>query len=882
MFEKYNPEDRKAADTLRDFAKKHGCTFKEYNTSKGEYAHSDQEHAFVVEWEHEFIVALAINGSQFAPPEESIAHLKHLQVASIRQTGESIAWISKLEHIKVLFLEVWRDEVVTEWACADTLRDLYLQYPQNGIARKFPFAVRKLSELRSISVDARYYSVELPDWLFELKNLETMELSNCHLLSIPYGTVKTGLHFLSEREPWRKSGINLYNVKLQEGDLSVFFQSKEFIRHYYEGEQEKTRECKVIFLGDGGVGKSSLINRIRRDAFDPNLLPTNGIDTVFWTTSLEDGAVRVRMLDFGGQEIMHAMHRCFLTTNAIYVIVCGSRDDSSIDREAARWLETVRAFAEGCPVILTLNKVDQNPNVSVNERILRERNSDLRCTVKSSAKWAREIGVAELINAIRREIPGCLGLFNVNKNILGIKRELERMGENGKDILTSDEYQTLCAKYSITQPERQMELLKWFQSLGIAYYYSNGSAISEEMRVLNPAWLTNAIYRLILRGPNTGFIPHKEIKELLRNANPKDIMPDKSYNAMESEFILSVMRTFQMSHPFPVYDEDGVEIETEMIPMKMGKTPPESVNQFSKEEALHLRWTGTYLPSNIIHRLIIQMCHDLDRHRVWRTGACFQGNGWSALAEMSEVTLDVYVVSKDFSWSYMTPFRNRINQILQALNIQAKEVICFSVNGREGHIPYEAAWKAYKDQKDEVLLYDILEYVSPTVLLRDYPVRETSDGSVDVFISYHTQSAGNIVQQIVANLERTGISCWYAPRNIENSSDKEFASAIADAISRCKIFLLILNSEAIRSGHVLNETHLAATRSYRHENISLLPFRIDNYPLSDSMRYYIGRFQIMNGGCAPGPYRILELVNQIQTLLGLGDVSSNKSDACDS
>ena len=36
----------------------------------------------------------------------------------------------------------------------------------------------------------------------------------------------------------------------------------------------------------------------------------------------------------------------------------------------------------------------------------------------------------------------------------------------------------------------------------------------------------------------------------------------------------------------------------------------------------------------------------------------------------------------------------------------------------------------------------------------------------EVFISYHTESAGETVKKICRMLEDAGVSCWYAPRDV--------------------------------------------------------------------------------------------------------------------
>ena len=51
----------------------------------------------------------------------------------------------------------------------------------------------------------------------------------------------------------------------------------------------------------------------------------------------------------------------------------------------------------------------------------------------------------------------------------------------------------------------------------------------------------------------------------------------------------------------------------------------------------------------------------------------------------------------------------------------------------------------------------------------------------DVFISYHTDSAGDQVRKIASALEGAGISCWYAPRDC----GANYAGSIVEAIRAC-------------------------------------------------------------------------------------------------
>ena len=296
--------------------------------------------------------------------------------------------------------------------------------------------------------------------------------------------------------------------------------------------------------------------------------------------------------------------------------------------------------------------------------------------------------------------------------MLGVKWELENMEE---PYITAEAYQKICEKHNILQSGFQRGLLNWFKDLGVAYFYEPKKldTLVKSVRVLNPAWLTNGIYRLILRTPNNGFLSHDMIKQTLRAAHEKDVLPDLIYKPTETEYILHVMEIFEISHDMG----NG----TEMIPLKMPKTPPNRADRFPKERALHLRWKGTYLPNNVIHRLMIRKFPELDTDCVWRTGGRFEKADaqCTALAEMNENALDVYVTGeKNVRKYYMEGFRDEIRMILAGLHIRAEETICYRVNGKEGEIPYNGAMDALEKGIKQIPIYGINEYVSPKELIR--------------------------------------------------------------------------------------------------------------------------------------------------------------------
>ena len=133
---------------------------------------------------------------------------------------------------------------------------------------------------------------------------------------------------------------------------------REILDYYFETRGAKgraLREVKLIVVGRGGAGKTSLIKRLKGEPFDANEGETHGINIRELELACADGPVQARVWDFGGQHVLHAMHEFFLTARSLYLLVLGERDDMA-ERDAAYWLQLIRSYAGPAPVVVALNK----------------------------------------------------------------------------------------------------------------------------------------------------------------------------------------------------------------------------------------------------------------------------------------------------------------------------------------------------------------------------------------------------------------------------------------------------------------------------------------------------------------------------------------------
>ena len=101
----------------------------------------------------------------------------------------------------------------------------------------------------------------------------------------------------------------------------------------------------------------------------------------------------------------------------------------------------------------------------------------------------------------------------------------------------------------------------------------------------------------------------------------------------------------------------------------------------------------------------------------------------------------------------------------------------------------------------------------------------------EVFISYST--VDTVQAETVRNvLEKNGLSCWMAPRDIPGGSN--YTKEIPIAIRNCKVFLLILSKNAQNSHWVLKELDSAVNCAK-----VILPFMLEDCTLNDEFNFLL-------------------------------------------
>ena len=94
------------------------------------------------------------------------------------------------------------------------------------------------------------------------------------------------------------------------------------------------------------------------------------------------------------------------------------------------------------------------------------------------------------------------------------------------------------------------------------------------------------------------------------------------------------------------------------------------------------------------------------------------------------------------------------------------------------------------------------------------------ESAYEVFISYSPKNK-TIVDALCHYLEENKIRCWMAPRDI--LPGQNYAEAIAQAMSKVKVFILVYSNFSLSSQWVRKETNLAVSKKK-----IIIPFRIED------------------------------------------------------
>lgn len=128
---------------------------------------------------------------------------------------------------------------------------------------------------------------------------------------------------------------------------------------------EEIPKYKIIFLGDQGVGKSSILNRFANDKFENNYQATIGLDFHSKSVKMDNQDVRLLLYDTAGQEKFRSLIPMYIRDANIIIVVFDITSKDSF-KNTQNWLDQIKDIKRSDAIFaLVGNKYDLNDKRSV-------------------------------------------------------------------------------------------------------------------------------------------------------------------------------------------------------------------------------------------------------------------------------------------------------------------------------------------------------------------------------------------------------------------------------------------------------------------------------------------------------------------------------------
>ncbi|PCI29610.1 MAG: hypothetical protein COB67_03805 [SAR324 cluster bacterium] len=629
--------------------------------------------------------ALYIDSNLLKKLPESITKLKNLKIlhTASNQLKELPDSIAKLQSLQTLDIHSNQLKLFPE--SISKLQNLQtLNIALNGL-KHFPESISKLQNLQTLNIYSNQFK-HFPESITKLRKLHTLDISYNQLKHFPESITK--LEKLRQLKlegnqlqivpPWILDCPALENLELKGYGFQtenpvcfppkeVAFQGLEAIRAFYQDLEkggQTNNEAKLILIGNGGTGKTSLVKRLLHDEFDPEEDSTHGIRIEELSLPLSDGTeVQLKVWDFGGQDIYHATHQYFFSDRALYLVVAAPTEHLTEARKAGQltgveneeqpleyWLDHVQSFGKNSPIIVVQNKIDLDFQ-HLNRGDL-SKQYGVHDFVEVSA--SNRDGLSQLKQSIKKQLESD-SLFKkqlkitLPKSWISVKLHLEGLGKHQKTI-SYGKYQEICRQYEVPE-NSQKPLCRYLHDTVSLLHFADYQEL-KSLLILDPTWATDLVYKIL-------------DQKLLAKKGQFDrtwvaeILPDRSEE--EQENFIQLMLRFQLCFEHPTLEKTYVAAQL---------LPEQRPDEFAMlwEQPNHCRLIYRYLqffPKSVMIRCLSQFGKQAEKHTYWKHGILLDKGGNRFLIEAFPETKEIKIsVKGDLSH----PFLGKIHQALTEIN----------------------------------------------------------------------------------------------------------------------------------------------------------------------------------------------------------------------
>ncbi|MEH1819178.1 MAG: COR domain-containing protein [Nostoc sp.] len=566
-------------------------------------------------FELEWLEVLNLSGNGLRTLPETIARLPQLTFLDLsgNQLTELPEAIASLQQLTTLYLS--RNQLTELPEAIASFQQLTTLYLSRNQLTELPEAIARLQQLTALGLSCNQLTT-LPEAIARLQKLTYLGLADNQLTTLPEAIARlqqlTSLNLRSNRLTTLPEAIaslpqltylNLSGNAIEKPPPEIVKQGLQAIKDYFrqlttEGT-DYLYEAKLLIVGEGGAGKTTLAKKIE----NPNYQlreedTTKGIEVIQWRFPIENQReFRVNIWDFGGQEIYHATHQFFLTKRSLYVLVADTRKE---DTDFYYWLNVVELLSDNSPLLIIKNE-KQNRHREINERELRGQFTNLKETLPTNLATNR--GLEQVLEQIKHYVKSLPHIGSpLPKTWVRVREALE---SDKRNYIGLDEYLNICQRNGFTQRNDNLQLNSYLHNLGVCLHFQEDPLLNKTV-ILKPKWGTDAVYKVLDN--------EKVISNLgsFTRSDLANIWCEDEYATMHDE-LLRLMINFKLCYEIP--RSQGKYIAPQLL------SANQSSYNWDETNNLILRYTYDFMPKGIITQFIVAM-HELmnEQQCVWKSG----------------------------------------------------------------------------------------------------------------------------------------------------------------------------------------------------------------------------------------------------------------------
>ena len=439
-----------------------------------------------------------------------------------------------------------------------------------------------------------------------LNQLKTLHLESNQLAELPF------LHFSQLETLYVKDNpLKEYSENQIKGDKSG--NATEIIgllRATAQSGEGVNYSAKLIIVGNGRVGKTCIVNRLKGEAFNENQEYTHGISIQQLNKAhlpeVKTKKLDLKVWDFGGQEVFYATHQFFLSEESAYIYawtdeaIAKANRKKDLKKSPVRnkdkwrkhdyWLDNIRMHGKESPVQIVKTHCLSAKKILPFERLKKQydlENEPLDFDAESEEPRYLSNLKAQLTKIIN-ELPLLGG--TIANSYIEVIDHLKKEKEKGISELSKTDFWTRIAKESQIIEKDLDKLLGFLINIGEIIYFPDNKKLAARI-FINPQSLIEQIYQLI---ENNDFLVQKGGEFSANHAKEK-------LGANNWEVLLELLISFDL-----VYKKKIGQLEQFIAPQYL-KEIPLSGNEYmlfeDKKEGQRLQFTLYYprfLPENVM------------------------------------------------------------------------------------------------------------------------------------------------------------------------------------------------------------------------------------------------------------------------------------------